>query len=478
MNIPKRFVIKQGVVTRRTPFVNVLLLALGIVLGPLALLFAAGKGRRDILSAVGGWGGGWVLTVAILSLVVSAHNRADQSRIAAEHDRNLSDLRAHRVEWEDEQVEKREEHKQHEFNAYRAAKEGCVQIARQINEVLSGSEVVGFDLARFVAIAGREVAVRESIDTEPVVSLESKVEDIVSVRHVEEERLVRLKAKIVALRKALAAYKLELAQAKLRTFADTRIAALDFGLLPGRHFMVHEFLTEKGWVKEVRVARSYNRLRELKSDSLAFLNYADKLCNEDEHEEMKLLPDEKQIEAVIADLEAHPFEFEIEWDAEANVRYVRLQNADDQPLVEAQPVFRLDGKDKVYVIETGAFDYLSRKLMEEKATGGTLSQILEEKLSQDKTYDEVAWQARQEELARERARKQREATERKALAAHEKKRNRASWLRDKIRDTEYDRDNTKSGAGATASDIRSKNELNARIGNWKRELKKLEAEGF
>ena len=155
---------------------------------------------------------------------------------------------------------------------------------------------------------------RESIDTEPVVSLESKVEDIVSVRHVEEERLVRLKAKIVALRKALAAYKLELAQAKLRTFADTRIAALDFGLLPGRHFMVHEFLTEKGWVKEVRVARSYNRLRELKSDSLAFLNYADKLCNEDDHEEMKLLPDEKQIETIIADLKAHPFEFEIEWE--------------------------------------------------------------------------------------------------------------------------------------------------------------------
>ena len=81
---------------------------------------------------------------------------------------------------------------------------------------------------------------------------------------------VSLKAKIEVLRKALAVYKLELAQAKLRTFADTRIAALDFGLLPGRHFVVHKFLVEKGWVKEVRVARSYNRLRDLKSDSLAF----------------------------------------------------------------------------------------------------------------------------------------------------------------------------------------------------------------
>ena len=479
MKIPKRFVIKHSAVPRRMPFVNVLLLVLGIVLGPLTLLFAAGKGRRDILSAVGGWIGGWGLTVAILSLVVSAHNRADESRIAAEKDGSVSELRARREEWEDVQVKKCEKHKQHEFDAYRAAKEGCAQIARQINEILSGAGVVGFDRSRFAEIAGREIAVRESIDADLVVSLESTVEDIVSARHVEEKRLVSLKAKIEVLRKALAVYKLELAQAKLRTFADTRIAALDFGLLPGRHFVVHKFLVEKGRVKEVRVTRSYNRLRDLKSDSLAFLNCADKLCNEDDHEEMKLLPDEKQIETIIADLKAHPFEFEIEWEAEANVRYVRLQDAENQPLVESQPVFRLDGKDKVYVIEAGAFDYLSRKLMEEKSTGGTLSQILEEKLAQDKTYDEVAWQVRQKELAKERARKQREETERKALAAYEKKQNRASWLRDKISDAEYDRENIKSRwAGATAQDINRKNELDRNISKWKNELKKLKSEGF
>lgn len=478
MKIPKRFVIKHSAVPRRMPFVNVLLLVLGIVLGPLTLLFAAGKGRRDILSAVGGWIGGWVLTVAILSLVVSAHNRADQSRIATEHGKNLSDLRVRRVEWEDVQVKKREKHKQHEFDAYRVAKEGCAQIARQINEILSGAGVVGFDRSRFAGIAGRDVVVRESIDTELIVSLESKMEDVVSARYLEEKRLVSLKAKIVVLRKALAVYKLELAQAKLRTFADTRIAALDFGLLPGRHFVVHRFLIEKGWVKDIRVARSYNRLRELKSDSLAFLNYADKLCNEDDHEEMKLLPDEKQIEAIIADLKAHPFEFEIEWDAEANVRYVRLQEAENQPLVESQPVFRLDGKDKVYVIEAGAFDYLSRKLMEEKSTGGTLSQILVEKLAQDKTYDEVAWQARQKELARARAQKRREEAERKAEAEREKKQKLADWLRDKIGDAEYRRDSIRTGAGSTASDIRSKNELNSQIGKWRTELKKLEKEGY
>ena len=429
MKIPRRFQLKQTI-SDATDALSIPLVALtGLILGPVGLLMAVGRGRKCLWAAIASWLAGWIGMAVAIACVIAVHNHNDKARLAKEEEKNLASLRAERSEWESLQAEKALAFKRHEFETYRKLVENCERIMKQINSLLDGSTYRGFSRDALVKVGATEVPGFENANMGLSVSMDNTTAEIIKAKETAAAVQKRVEQCLAKLTKALEAFKLAQAQERLRKHAESRIAELNFEIRSGKQIFVHEYIRKS---LSLALSDEYGELTRRANDPLAFLNYASKLTWEDSHEPFSLLPNEERIDAIIDDVKEHQFGFDIQSGDDLEVVCVRLSGGVESELAQSEKTFRLDCQDMPYLIEAGAIDYLRRKLTEAQQNGKPAKAALEELLSQDKTYDEVAWKARQKELAERR----REEAYRRTQAERQRREEKIRRLEDDISNLE------------------------------------------
>lgn len=477
MNLPKRFQLKALAPKDGGKAAELLVYFVAFFFGPLALLLAVKKGGLSATRAVSGWIAGWVVAAVAIAIAIGVHNLNDDKMLEQTRLKRLATLKANRSEWEQSQTIKMQEHKRREFDALKLAFDQAMELRRSINNILGGRKFSSFTRIQAEPVVGSECAAVEDLSLRISVTMEGNTTaQIVAERLKAEKDVEWLQKKLEVLEDALEKFKLKLVQDRLRKYAVDKISELSLEAVLGRNIGIHTFL--EGSVDEVRIAEELARLQELQTNPLAFLNAADAICNED-HKRMDLYPFEATVDEILADLQQIRFRFNLVFKDSVDAVCVQVQDDPESPLVEARPTFSIDGRNKVYIIEAGAFEYLTKKLLAAREKGENVRKTFLDMMGQSKTYDEVAWRRRQKEMAERRRREAAEAAESERQRRDAQNRDKASKLRSQISDTESRISSLPARwQGATATDIATGNRLKKKLNELKSELKRLERQGY
>ena len=394
-----------------TPFL------IGLFFGPIGLFFASGEKKGSFGSALIGWASGFGVLLVTIGLVFGG-------------------IKGHEA-YKAHQAEKSACHAQ-----YVKSVQFIEKARKEINRIVAGDAYEDFDKVSIAKTLGPLFAEEESTVPIRLMSLDSSLKKIRASCEKAEAEASRLDRKLESLVEAGKKCEHDAQQRKRDELAASLIGNLNFDL--SSRVLIHSHL--KKYVKSILASTRFLKLRDLKGngDYLGFLSFA----NGDE-ESYGEYPPEDEIRRVVTRLAADQ-EFsvtvnfsELDSDCEG-VRFVTISYIEGIPLVEmatskAETIstgFKLSTPKILYLIEDGAFSFISRVLNKQNALGKNPEETMASLMEIEESIDEVAEGKRQ--ARRERAEKiaaQREAERRRreaelaAEAERERKRERQEAAR-------------------------------------------------